>query len=126
LSGSRLAQMEERLRKSGVGGVITLYFDSAGELESDMVWGATPGQQERLQRICKRLASHLVEPICRVCGCSEEDACVTGGVPCAWAEENLCTACAEKIGTCRDVTNGGGSTVTTSAFGIDGGNRFAG
>lgn len=31
--------------------------------------------------------------VCRRCGCSEHDACFP---PCAWAEENLCTACAER------------------------------
>ena len=32
----------------------------------------------------------LLGPICRVCGCSEHDACDGG---CAWAEPDLCTAC---------------------------------
>jgi hypothetical protein len=34
---------------------------------------------------------------CRVCGCTEDDACVNDddGLPCAWADDgtNLCTAC---------------------------------
>lgn len=33
----------------------------------------------------------LLGPVCRQCGCSEMDACAGG---CAWAAENLCTACA--------------------------------
>ncbi len=28
---------------------------------------------------------------CRVCGCTEEDAC---SPPCGWAEDDLCTTCA--------------------------------
>ncbi len=38
----------------------------------------------------------IVTPgVCRVCGCTEEDACIVGGVPCAWADKKrtLCTAC---------------------------------
>jgi len=33
--------------------------------------------------------------ICRVCGCSNDDACDLGGEPCAWAdpERTLCTGC---------------------------------
>ncbi|MFP4538718.1 MAG: hypothetical protein ACLFPA_10500 [Dichotomicrobium sp.] len=30
-------------------------------------------------------------PVCRVCGCTEHDACPEG---CGWAEADLCTSCA--------------------------------
>jgi ParB family chromosome partitioning protein len=33
---------------------------------------------------------------CRVCGCTDDNACVVEGVPCHWVEEDLCSACAEK------------------------------
>ena len=33
---------------------------------------------------------------CRVCGCTEMSACVTDDGPCAWAEDDLCTACVGK------------------------------
>jgi hypothetical protein len=33
------------------------------------------------------------EPICRVCGCSQYDPCAEGLTHCAWAEDDLCTAC---------------------------------
>jgi len=32
----------------------------------------------------------LLGPVCRACGCSEQDACDVG---CGWAEPELCTAC---------------------------------
>lgn len=32
----------------------------------------------------------IVGPICRECGCTEQDACPEG---CGWAEPDLCTAC---------------------------------
>lgn len=32
----------------------------------------------------------LLGPVCRVCRCSEDDACENG---CAWAEPDLCSAC---------------------------------
>lgn len=34
----------------------------------------------------------LLGPLCRRCGCSEPDACLSG---CGWAEPDLCTACQE-------------------------------
>lgn len=48
------------------------------------------------------LANHAREPdrfavprICRTCACSELDACLSADrVPCAWKEDDLCTACA--------------------------------
>ncbi|MDD3491929.1 MAG: hypothetical protein PHZ19_00335 [Candidatus Thermoplasmatota archaeon] len=33
---------------------------------------------------------------CRVCGCTEDNACVTDDGPCYWVEEDLCSACAAK------------------------------
>ncbi len=34
---------------------------------------------------------------CRVCGCTEFDACITEGmVPCHWVEPDLCSACVDK------------------------------
>lgn len=31
---------------------------------------------------------------CRVCGCTDDRACVVQGVPCCWVSEDLCSACA--------------------------------
>jgi len=30
---------------------------------------------------------------CRVCGCTDTQACMTGEGPCYWLEEDLCSAC---------------------------------
>lgn len=32
--------------------------------------------------------------LCRICACSERDACVVGGKGCSWADQDLCSACA--------------------------------
>lgn len=32
--------------------------------------------------------------MCRECNCTDDNACVVGGVPCHWVEPNLCSACA--------------------------------
>jgi hypothetical protein len=35
--------------------------------------------------------------ICRVCGCSEQDACVGArGIGCHWVERDLCSSCADR------------------------------
>lgn len=36
------------------------------------------------------LLPSLLGPVCRECGCSQDDACPQG---CGWAEADLCTAC---------------------------------
>lgn len=35
----------------------------------------------------------LAEPICRICGCTRFNACVTPEGPCHWVETDLCSAC---------------------------------
>lgn len=36
----------------------------------------------------------LLGPVCRVCGCSENDPCLSeNGWACGWAENDLCTGC---------------------------------
>lgn len=30
---------------------------------------------------------------CRICGCTDDRACVTNGTPCHWAQPGLCSAC---------------------------------
>ncbi len=38
----------------------------------------------------------MPERCCRACGCTENNACICNdGLPCAWAEDDLCTACEE-------------------------------
>ena len=35
-----------------------------------------------------------IGPVCRSCGCSQEDACLDpNDGPCSWAEPDLCTSC---------------------------------
>ncbi len=41
------------------------------------------------------LLPSCVGMFCRVCGCSHEDACITDGEACSWADDYLCSACAE-------------------------------
>jgi hypothetical protein len=31
---------------------------------------------------------------CRVCGCTDDRACLVQGIPCCWIEEDLCSSCA--------------------------------
>lgn len=40
---------------------------------------------------------------CRVCGCTQNNACVIAGVPCHWVEPNLCSACAPGINSMADM-----------------------
>lgn len=31
---------------------------------------------------------------CKICGCTDEEACVTPSGPCMWVYDDLCSACA--------------------------------
>ena len=44
----------------------------------------------------QKFIKHAVksEHVCRVCGCTENNACPPDG--CCWVEEDLCSACTEK------------------------------
>lgn len=39
------------------------------------------------------LGNKLGRRRCRICGCTDDRACVTDGVPCHWVEDDLCSAC---------------------------------
>jgi len=34
--------------------------------------------------------------VCRVCGCTENNACMINGMPCHWVEPDLCSDCADR------------------------------
>ena len=42
------------------------------------------------------------EPRCRVCGCTQNNACPGG---CYWVEEDLCSACVEKAENLKEESN---------------------
>lgn len=43
-----------------------------------------------------------IEPrACRVCHCTDEQACDDGGVPCSWVEDDLCSACVDTCEACK-------------------------
>jgi len=74
----------------------------AFELDNDV---AGPSTLERLRAIYPFDATvygNLVErratgPICRQCGCTQNDACIGAGQNCHWVETNLCSACAAPV-----------------------------
>lgn len=56
----------------------------------------------------KRVATRVLEPRCRICGCTYQRPCASG---CGWAEGDLCTVCAgfreqlrEYVEECNRVT----------------------
>lgn len=56
--------------------------------------------QANLDHLARRqnLALLTEEPVCRICGCRNEDACVDecSGETCHWIEPDLCSACEKK------------------------------
>jgi hypothetical protein len=45
-----------------------------------------------------QLAAPAAVRKCRVCGCTEDHACLTADGPCHWVEDDLCSVCADRGG----------------------------
>lgn len=57
------------------------------------------GVAELKRRIAASGAIRCTEvPSCRVCGCTDDRACMTEHGPCSWVEADLCSACAPMAG----------------------------
>lgn len=52
----------------------------------------------QLSQVDSQMLSRMFSEIrrCRVCGCTDENACMTPHGPCWWSDNDLCSACAEK------------------------------
>jgi hypothetical protein len=61
-----------------------------------------PDCEERAWRCWQKKLLEIVdaEPVCRVCGCTQDNACPGG---CSWVEDDLCSCCAEKKGDGQNV-----------------------
>lgn len=56
------------------------------------------GKGEAKQKAAKKRKAKPVAGVCRVCGCTENEACETeAGEPCHWVEPDLCSACAPEV-----------------------------
>lgn len=64
------------------------------DYSDEAVWENNPKIGDRVHFLLKRLEINVeVGDVCRVCGCTDDNACEGG---CYWVEENLCSACADK------------------------------
>jgi hypothetical protein len=74
------------------------------------------------QRSILRKKGFVIQPQvsereCRVCGCTEDKACVADGVPCSWVEDDLCSACKNKEELpARPIIQGAGEPAVEPAF----------
>ncbi|MCW2361645.1 MULTISPECIES: XRE family transcriptional regulator [Sphingobium] len=72
-----------------------------------------PFDGEVLIQLCVCIDNPQKAPpaICRVCACTQHDACRDGDMTCGWAEDDLCTRCAEEL---RFATAHHGALATTA------------
>ena len=63
--------------------------------------------RERAATFATRPRVRASERACRVCGCTQDHACVTDDGPCAWVEADLCSACARDIRTLDAIVRAG-------------------
>jgi hypothetical protein len=57
--------------------------------------------------------------ICRVCGCTEENGCLTASGPCHWVAEDLCSACLERAQNKPVITALDIVALQTVVFGVE-------
>lgn len=57
-----------------------------------LMWGAQ--RLDDLADAYRSLTTAVLGPECRVCGCTNDEACVGG---CSWAEPDLCSVCAALV-----------------------------
>jgi hypothetical protein len=63
--------------------------------ELDTLGEGLSRRSEREAAMCAdAIADVVLEPSCRICGCTEENACEGG---CSWVEADLCSACAPDV-----------------------------
>jgi hypothetical protein len=79
--------MEEKLEARPFMAAEPLLSDMLMEAVSEAIGGIVPALVDDKLQVP---IPSLLGPVCRVCGCSEQDGCDVG---CGWADDNLCTAC---------------------------------
>lgn len=94
---TRIAELEQQLATSqretqaavDKSDELTKAFALACRIISDNFPACLPNNQSWQDYILNRVRT---EPVCRVCGCTEDNACPGG---CYWVEPDLCSACAQ-------------------------------
>lgn len=63
-------------------------------LHSTLLTQLAPDEiKDQLQRISEIANETPPAQTCRVCGCTDWNACNAGGEPCHWVEPDLCSVC---------------------------------
>lgn len=76
------------------GRIAMITESGAAELNRLRALSKNRRRQAKDKRSATKAARQPVERACRVCGCTENNACITDGVPCHWVGPALCSACA--------------------------------
>jgi hypothetical protein len=118
-AGSPVALLEdlvERLQEQ-LGARLMLATHALDELDGDLESGEA--HTAEAAAAIGHLEVLLEEPRCRLCGCTHHSPCETEDGPCAWAEANLCTACAAIAALLEDEVGelGGGVADAPAAAG---------
>jgi len=91
-----IAALERQGSDLSAGPVLTDFLTENGVEYGADGWNWTAEGAEALSAEAIAAAEADAEPSCRVCGCTEDNACVDDDGPCGWAEDDLCTACKGK------------------------------
>jgi hypothetical protein len=96
-----LDELKALVQKYDLQGIILIAYGKGERTMSEdddnlalVTYGFDKQQCKRMARIGDRIFDReVLVATCRVCGCTEEDACEGG---CSWIEDDLCSACHKK------------------------------
>lgn len=74
-----------------------LYSEACEEIPEPKAWAAQAGTKSS-KKETKAASDETPAPkvrACRICGCTDDNACLVDNIPCHWVEADLCSACAE-------------------------------
>jgi len=74
---------------------VKVLLDQANECLDDIEHKVEP-QRSELQAAAEELVENALTRVCRVCGCTDNDACQP--TPCYWIEPGFCSKCEDEEG----------------------------
>jgi len=88
------AVVDYSMRKSSTGYSVTLHL-SCSHFAARKYSQGIP-KRVRCEQCKNQSEAEIKIRRCRICGCTDDHACVTEEGPCYWVEQDLCSACASK------------------------------
>jgi hypothetical protein len=88
------AVVDYSISRTNIGHIVTLQL-SCGHFAAEKYSQGIP-KRVRCEQCKNQSEAERKTRRCRICGCTDDHACVTKEGSCYWVEQDLCSACASK------------------------------